>query len=434
MPDTDRRPLLLANALLVDPASGRQMHGGLLLEGGLIRDCGPGVVASAVSDEAHVHECHGAVVAPGLVDMRVHMGEPGAEYRETLKSLSAAAAAGGVTTLVTMPDTDPIVDEAAIVDFVLRRARATASVRVHPAAALTKGMAGREMTEIGLLKDAGAVLFTDATKSVMNAQVLRRTLSYGAMFDALFMQHLEEPALVGEGVVSEGEFATRMGLPGVPREAETIVLERDMRLVRMTGGRYHASVVTCPESLEVLRAAKRAGLRVSAGTSINHLTLNENDIGEYRTFLKLSPPLRTEDERLALVNALAEGLIDVIVSDHNPQDVEMKRQPFAECANGAIGVETMLSAGLRLVHAGKVSLTRLLNAMSTRPAELLGLPGGRLEPGAPADVIVVDPELPWVVDAEKLRSRCKNTPFDEARMTGKVLMTVVAGRVVFEGD
>ncbi len=434
MPDTDRRPLLLANALLVDPASGRQMHGGLLLEGGLIRDCGPGVVASAVSDETHVHECHGAVVAPGLVDMRVHMGEPGAEYRETLKSLSAAAAAGGVTTLVTMPDTDPIVDEAAIVDFVLRRARATASVRVHPAAALTKGMAGREMTEIGLLKDAGAVLFTDATKSVMNAQVLRRTLSYGAMFDALFMQHLEEPALVGEGVVSEGEFATRMGLPGVPREAETIVLERDMRLVRMTGGRYHASVVTCPESLEVLRAAKRAGLRVSAGTSINHLTLNENDIGEYRTFLKLSPPLRTEDERLALVDALAEGLIDVIVSDHNPQDVEMKRQPFAECANGAIGVETMLSAGLRLVHAGKVSLTRLLNAMSTRPAELLGLPGGRLEPGAPADVIVFDPELPWVVDAEKLRSRCKNTPFDEARMTGKVLMTVVAGRVVFEGE
>jgi len=434
MPDTDRRPLLLANALLVDPASGRQMHGGLLLEGGLIRDCGPGVVASAVSDETHVHECHGAVVAPGLVDMRVHMGEPGAEYRETLKSLSAAAAAGGVTTLVTMPDTDPIVDEAAIVDFVLRRARATASVRVHPAAALTKGMAGREMTEIGLLKDAGAVLFTDATKSVMNAQVLRRTLSYGAMFDALFMQHLEEPALVGEGVVSEGEFATRMGLPGVPREAETIVLDRDMRLVRMTGGRYHASVVTCPESLEVLRAAKLAGLRVSAGTSINHLTLNENDIGEYRTFLKLSPPLRTEDERLALVDALAEGLIDVIVSDHNPQDVEMKRQPFAECANGAIGVETMLSAGLRLVHAGKVSLTRLLNAMSTRPAELLGLPGGRLEPGAPADVIVFDPELPWVVDAEKLRSRCKNTPFDEARMTGKVLMTIVAGRVVFEGD
>lgn len=434
MPETDRRPLLLTNALLVDPASGTEQKGGLLIEGGMIRDLGPGVVASAVSEATEVRDCHGAIVAPGLVDMRVHMGEPGAEYRETLKSLSAAAAAGGVTTVVTMPDTDPVVDEAAIVDFVLRRARATASIRVHPAAALTKGMAGKEMTEFALLKDAGAVLFTDATRSVMNAQVLRRALSYGAMFDTLFMQHLEEPTLVGEGVVTEGEFASRLGLPGVPREAETIVLERDMRLVKMAGGRYHASVVTCPESLDVLRRAKAQGLSVSAGTSINHLCLNENDIGEYRTFLKVSPPLRTEDERLALVQALAEGLVDVIVSDHNPQDVEMKRQPFVECANGAIGVETLLSAGLRLVHSGHVKLTRLLHAMSTRPAELLGLPGGRLERGAPADVIVFDPELPWVVDAAKLHSRCRNTPFDEARMSGKVLLTVVAGRIVYESQ
>lgn len=432
MPETDRRPLLLTNALLVDPASGTEQKGGLLIEGGMIRDLGPGLVASAVSEGTVVHDCHGAVVAPGLVDMRVHMGEPGAEYRETLKTLSAAAAAGGVTTVITMPDTDPVVDEAAIVDFVLRRARATASVRVHPAAALTKGLAGKEMTEIGLLMEAGAVMFTDATKSVMNAQVLRRALSYGGMFNALFMQHLEEPTLTGEGVVMEGEFASRMGLPGVPREAETIVLERDMRIVKMAGGRYHASVVTCPDSLDVLRAAKKAGLTVTAGTSINHLSLNENDIGAYRTFLKLSPPLRTEDERLALVAAVAEGLVDVIVSDHNPQDVEMKRQPFVECANGAIGVETMLSAGLRLVHSGDMPLTRLLHAMSTRPAELLGLPGGRLERGAPADVIVFDPDLPWIVDAAQLHSRCRNTPFDEARMSGKVLTTIVAGRVVHE--
>ena len=432
MPETDRRPLLLTNALLVDPASGTERKGGLLIEGGMIRDLGPGLVASAVSEGTEVRDCHGAVVAPGLVDMRVHMGEPGAEYRETLKTLSAAAAAGGVTTVITMPDTDPVVDEAAIVDFVLRRARATASVRVHPAAALTKGLAGKEMTEIGLLMEAGAVMFTDATKSVMNAQVLRRALSYGGMFNALFMQHLEEPTLTGEGVVTEGEFASRMGLPGVPREAETIVLERDMRIVKMAGGRYHASVVTCPDALDVLRAAKKAGLTVTAGTSINHLSLNENDIGAYRTFLKLSPPLRTEDERLALVAAVAEGLVDVIVSDHNPQDVEMKRQPFVECANGAIGVETMLPAGLRLVHAGHMPLTRLLHAMSTRPAELLGLPGGRLERGAPADVIVFDPDLPWVVDTAQLHSRCRNTPFDEARMSGKVLTTIVAGRVVYE--
>ncbi|HRK24605.1 MAG TPA: dihydroorotase [Beijerinckiaceae bacterium] len=432
MPDTDRRPLLLTNARLVDPASATEQKGGVLIEGGIIRDLGPGLVASAVSDETHVHDCHGAVVAPGLVDLRVHVGEPGAEDRETLRTLSQAAAAGGVTTVVTMPDTDPAVDEPAIVDFVLRRARATASIRVHPAAALTKGLAGKEMTEIGLLLEAGAVAFTDATRSVMNAQVLRRALGYGSMFNALVMQHLEEPTLVGEGVVSEGEFASRMGLPGVPREAETIVLERDMRLVRMTGGRYHASVVTCPDSLDVLARAKAAGLPVTAGTSINHLSLNENDIGEYRTFLKLAPPLRTEDERLALVAALADGLIDVIVSDHNPQDVEAKRQPFVECANGAVGVETMLAAGLRLVHSGHVSLTRLLNAMSTRPAELIGVPGGRLERGAPGDVIVFDPDMPWVVDAEKLHSRCRNTPFDEARMSGKVLMTIVAGRVVYE--
>ena len=432
MPETDRRPLLLTNALLVDPATGTERRGGLLIEGGMIRDLGPGLVESAVSDGTHVHDCHGAVVAPGLVDMRVHMGEPGAEYRETLKTLSAAAAAGGVTTVITMPDTDPVVDEAAIVDFVLRRARATGIVRIHPAAALTKGLGGKEMTEFGLLKEAGAVLFTDATRTVTNAQVLRRALSYGTMFDVLVMQHLEEPSLVGEGVVTEGEFASRMGLPGVPREAETIPLERDMRIVRMTGGRYHAAVVTCPESLDVLARAKAAGLRVTAGTSINHLSLNENDIGEYRTFLKLSPPLRTEDERLALVAAVADGTVDVIVSDHNPQDVETKRQPFVECANGAIGVETMLAAGLRLVHSGHLTLARLLHAMSTRPADLLGLPGGRLERGAPADVIVFDPDLPWVVDATQLHSRCRNTPFDEARMTGRVLLTVVAGRVVYE--
>ncbi|HRK67419.1 MAG TPA: dihydroorotase [Hyphomonas sp.] len=432
MPQTDRRPLLLANAELVDPASGTVQRGGLLIEDGLIRDLGPGLVASSVGEGTEIRDCHGAVVAPGLVDMRVHVGEPGAEYRETLKSVSEAAAAGGVTTIVVMPDTDPVLDDPTIIDFVMRRARATASIRVHPAAALTKGLAGKEMTEIGLLQEAGAVCFTDATRSVMNAQVVRRALSYGGMFDALIVQHLEDPNLTGEGVVTEGEFASRMGLPGAPREAETIVLERDVRLVRLAGGRYHASAVTCPQSLEVLRAAKAAGLPVTAGTTINHLTLNQNDIGEYRTFLKIAPPLRTEDERLALVEGLADGTVDVIVSDHNPQDVEAKRQPFVECANGAIGVETMLSAGLRLVHAGQVSLPCLLRAMSTRPAELLGLPGGRLERGAPADVMVLDPELPWLVDAAKLKSRCRNTPFDEARMSGKVLATIVAGRIVYE--
>ncbi|HVL72670.1 MAG TPA: dihydroorotase, partial [Beijerinckiaceae bacterium] len=381
---------------------------------------------------ARVLDCGGQVLAPGLVDLRAFVGEPGAEHRETFRSLSEAAAAGGVTTVVTMPDTDPAVDEPAIVDFVLRRARDTAIVRIHPAAALTKGLAGREMTEIGLLSEAGAVAFTDGARAVTNAQVMRRALTYAADFGALVMHHPLDPDLVGDGVMNEGELAARLGLLGIPREAETVMLERDMRLVRLTGGRYHAALVSCADSVEILRRAKEAGLPVTAGVSIAHLTLNENDIGDYRTFLKLAPPLRAEDDRQAMIAALAEGLVDAIVSDHNPQDVETKRLPFAEAANGAVGIETMLSAALRLVHGGRVGLPRLLKTLSTRPAEILGLPGGRLASGAPADLILFDPEAPYVLDKQDLRSRSKNSPFDEARMEGRVLLTLVGGRIVYD--
>jgi len=262
--------------------------------------------------------------------------------------------------------------------------------------------------------------------------VMRRALTYAGDFDALIVHHTEDPDLVGDGVMNEGEFAARLGLIGIPKAAETVLLERDIRLVALTGGRYHAASLTCAESLEVLARAKDAGLAVTASASINHATLNENDIGPYRTFLKLAPPLRAEDDRKALVQALAAGLIDVVMSDHNPQDVETKRLPFAEAAPGAIGLETMLSAGLRLVHAGEVELLALLRAMSSRPAELLGLPGGSLRAGAPADVIVVDGDMPWVLDPAELKSKCKNTPFDEARMTGRVVRTIVAGRTVYE--
>jgi dihydroorotase len=288
------------------------------------------------------------------------------------------------------------------------------------------------MTEIGLLKAAGAVAFTDGDNSVMNALVMRRALTYARDFDALIVHHTEDPNLVGEGVMNEGEFASRLGLFGIPNASEAVVLERDMRLVALTGGRYHAASLTCIDSLDILKRAKEAGLQVTASASINHLTLNENDIGPYRTFLKLSPPLRTEDDRLALVAAVASGLIDVIMSDHNPQDVEVKRLPFAEAEAGAIGLETMLSAGLRLVHAGEVELKTLIRAMSTRPAELLGLPGGSLRPGSPADVIVIDLDTPWVLDPADLKSQCKNTPFDEARFTGRVARTIVGGRTVYE--
>jgi dihydroorotase len=379
---------------------------------------------------SEVFDCKGKVVAPGLIDMRAFIGEPGAGHRETLASASEAAAAGGVTTIICQPDTSPAIDDPATVDYVLRRARDTAIVHVHPMAALTKGLAGEEMTEIGLLKAAGAVAFTDGAKSVTNAQVLRRALIYAGDYDALIVHHTEDPSLIGDGVMNEGEFAARLGLLGIPKAAETIMLERDLRLVALTGGRYHAASVTCAESLEVLKRAKDAGLNVSASASINHIALNENDVGPYRTFLKVAPPLRSEDDRKLLVEALASGLIDVVMSDHNPQDVETKRLPFAEAAAGAIGIETMLSAGLRLVHNSELNLTAFLRATSTRPAELLGLPGGTLKNGAPADVIVIDADEPWVLDPADLKSKCKNTPFDEARMLGRVTRTIVAGRTV----
>jgi dihydroorotase len=422
------RPLLLTNARLIDPSRDLDMRGGLLITDGVIRDTQQNIGAP---DGAEIVDCAGGIVAPGLVDMRAFVGEPGASYRETFASASEAAAAGGITTIICQPDTSPVIDNSATVDFVLRRARDTAIVNIHPMAALTKGMAGQVMTEFGLLKAAGAVAFTDGAHSVTNAQVMRRALTYARDFDALIVHHTEDPNLVGEGVMNEGEFSTRLGLIGIPAAAEAMMLERDIRLVALTGGRYHAASVTCRESLDILERARDAGLAVSASASINHLALNENDIGPYRTFLKTSPPLRTEDDRTALVAAVASGLVDVAMSDHNPQDVETKRLPFAEAAVGAIGLETMLSAGLRLVHNEEIGIATLLRAMSTRPAELLGLPGGTLRAGSPADVIVIDPNEPWVLDPADLKSQCKNTPFDEARFTGRVRQTIVGGRSVY---
>jgi len=432
MPLSDRRPILLADARIVDPSRDLDFTGDLLLADGLVRDAKRGIHASGVPEGTEIIDCRGKLLAPGLIDMRAFVGEPGAGHRETLASASHAAAAGGVATIVCQPDTNPAIDDPAIVDFVLRRARDTAIVHVHPMAALTKGCAGQEMAEMGLLKAAGAIAFSDGSRSVVNAKVMRRVLTYARDFDALVVHHTEDPDLAGDGVMNEGEFAARLGLVGVPSTAETIMLERDIRLVALTEGRYHAASLTCAPSFEVLRRAKEAGLAITASCSVNHLTLNENDIGSYRTFFKMSPPLRAESDRAALVAAVAEGLIDVVMSDHSPQDVEVKRLPFAEAAPGAIGLETMLAAALRLVHNGDVGLATLLKAMSSRPAELLGLPSGTLRPGAPADVIVVDLDVPWVFDAANLKSKCKNSPFDDARLQGRVVRTIIAGRTVYE--
>ena len=369
---------------------------------------------------------------PGLVDMRVFVGEPGGEHRETLETASRAAAAGGVTAIVTMPDTNPVIDDPALVDFVFRRARDTAVVRVHPMAAMTRGLAGEELAEFGLLQEAGAVAFTEGRHSVKSAKVMRNALTYARDFDALIVHHVEDADLARGGVMNEGETATRLGLPGVPREAETIMLDRDIRIARMTGGRYHAAQISCEPAVSALRRAKLAGNGVTAGAAIAHLSLERERRRRLSHLLQdvAAAPLRGRPQ--ALVEALADGTIDVVCSAHDPQDVEGKRQPFAEAADGAVGLETMLAAGLRLVHSGDVPLLRLIEAMSTKPAKLLGLEAGTLAPGAPADLIVVDLDMPWIVKEEELRSRSKNTAFEGARMSGKVLRTMVGGRTVYE--
>ena len=425
-------PIAFVNARLIDPVQETETRGGLIVIDGVIAGVGSAVTRDQLPAKARVIDCEGDVVSPGLVDMRAFVGEPGAEHRETIASASAAAAAGGVTTLITRPDTNPPVDDPAVVDFILRRARDDAKVRVHPAAALTKGLGGEEIAEIGLLAEAGAIAFCDGAHSVADARTMRGAMTYARDFDALVAPVCEDRSLSREGVMAEGLRASWLGLPGVPREAETIVLERDLRLVALTGARYHAALISNRLSLEAMARARHAGWPATCGVSINHLTLNELDVGDYRTFLKLMPPLRAEDERVALVEAVSAGLIDIICSDHDPQDVETKRLPFAEAAAGAIGVETMLSASLRLVAGGHVTLPRLIRAMTARPAEILRLPVGRLAVGAPADVIRFDPDEPYVLDPGSLHSRCRNTPFDAARLEGRVKMTLVAGRVAHE--
>lgn len=428
---SDPEATVFLNARLIDPASGRDEPGGLLVRDAVIADLG-GHLRRNAPDGAKVIDCQGHVLAPGLIDCQVFTGDPGQEHRETLKTASFAAAAGGVTTIVCMPDTEPVIDQVALVDYVQRRARERAIVNVHIMAALTRGLKGEEIAEIGLLQRAGAIAFSNGKSSVANSRVMRNALLYSKDFGALVVHHTEDPFLSAGAAMNSGEVATRIGLPGVHKAAETIVVERDVRLVELTGGRYHASTLSCAESLAVIRHAKARKLPVTCGVSINHLTLNENDIGPYRTFFKIRPPLRAEDDRVAMVRGLAAGDIDVIVSSHDPQDADVKRRPFAEAADGAIGLETLLAAALRLHHNGEVQLLPLLRAMTINPAKLLGLPSGRLEKGAPADLLLFDPDVPWVVDREQLRSRSKNSPFDESKMQGRVLRTIVAGKCVYQ--
>jgi dihydroorotase len=424
------RPVVISNARVVDPASERDAPGAVLIENGRIAGIADGA-PQGVPDGAEIIDARGLVVAPGLIDMRVFTGEPGHEYRETLASAGEAAAAGGVTSFVLMPDTAPVIDDGALVDFLLRRAGATAAVNILPAAAITRGLKGEAITEFGLLKEAGAVALTDGRHSIQSAGLLRAAFTYAANFDMPVIHHLADHTLVGDGVMNEGTLATVSGLKGIPIEAETIPLARDLQLAALTGVRYHAAQVSTGAAAELLAAAKHRTGGISAGISINNLALNENDVAPYRTFFKLSPPLRSEDDRRAVVEALKSGAIDVIHSGHDPQDTEVKRQPFAEASDGAIGLETLLAAALRLVHSGDVPLLTVLRAMTSRPAEILGLASGRLAIGAPADLVIIDPEFPWVVSETALRSRSRNTAFEGARMQGAAMHTFVAGKRVF---
>ena len=424
------RPVVIANARIIDPATNRDTAGAVLVEDGRIAGIANGA-PQGVPEGAERYDARGMVVAPGLIDMRVFTGEPGHEYRETLASAAEAAAAGGVTSFVLMPDTTPVIDDGALVDFILRRAQATASVNILPAAAITKGLDGEQITEFGLLKEAGAVALTDGRHSIQSAGLLRSAFGYARNFDLPIIHHVADRSLVGDGVMNEGTLATVSGLKGIPIEAETIPLARDLQLAALTDVRYHAAQISTGAAVELVAAAKRRSNAISAGISINNLALNENDVAPYRTFFKLAPPLRSEDDRQAVIEGLRSGAIDVIHSAHDPQDSEVKRQPFAEASDGAVGLETLLAAALRLVHSGDVALLTVLRAMTSRPAEILGLDSGRLGVGAPADLIVFDPEFPWVVKEGALRSRSRNTAFEGARMQGAVMHSFVAGRPVF---
>ncbi|PYC47789.1 dihydroorotase [Litorivita pollutaquae] len=425
---TPAQTTLLINARLIDPEAQTDHTGWLLITAeGTIAETGTGAPPKA--DQAF--DLDGKCLAPGIIDIGVKVGEPGERHKESFRSAGMAAAAGGVTTMVTRADTTPVIDSPEVLEFATRRANEAAPVRVFSMAALTKGRAGQEMTEIGFLMDAGAVAFSDGDRVTTNTKIFSRALTYARSLGALVIAHPQEPILSKGAAVTSGKFASLRGLPAVSPMAERMGLDRDIALLEMTRARYHADQITTRRALPALERAKNNGLDITAGTSIHHLTLNELDVADYRTFFKVKPPLREEEDRLATVEAVGSGLIDIISSMHTPQDEESKRLPFEEAASGAVALETFLPAALRLYHDGSLSLPQLFRAMALNPAKRLGLASGRLAKGAPADLIVFDPDAPFILDRFALHSKSKNTPFDGAKMQGRVRATLVGGMPVF---
>lgn len=414
---------LLTNAKVIDPLTETISDGEVMFEDGII-------IPKETADETI--DCQGQYVSPGLIDLGVKVGEPGERHKESYKSAGASAAAGGVTTIVTRPDTIPAIDTPEVLEFIRRRAQEVCPVNVFHMVALTKERAGREMTEIGFLKDAGAIAFTDFNNVVKNSKILSRALSYAKSLDALVIGHPQDPDLSEESSATSGKFASLRGLPSVTPLAERMALDRDMALVELTGVQYHFDQITTARSIPALERAKRNGHKVTAGTSIHHLTLNELDVADYRSFFKLNPPLRSENDRMAIINALNSGVIDIVSSFHTPQDEESKRLPFETAAAGAVGLETLLPASLQLFHSQSVSLGKLIRTMTLNPAILLNLPSGRITPGAPADLIIFDADIPFILDRETLKSKSKNTPYDGQKLQGKVRRTIVSGKTIFE--
>ncbi len=419
------------NARLLDPASGTDAPGGVLTEGEHILDAGAGLFTDGAPSGAEVVDCQGACLAPGLVDIRMHTGEPGQEHKETLATAGRAAVAGGVTSMVCLPNTEPVIDDMSTVEFVARRARKHGLAKVYCYGAVTKGLEGKELSEMGMLAESGAVAFTDGLKAVADARVMRRALDYAGTFGFLIVQHAEEPALAKGGMMTSGETATRLGLDGMPAQAEVIMVERDIRLVEMTGSRLHFAHLSTGDSLDAVRRAKARGLNITCDTAPPYFALNEMAVGDYRTFAKLSPPLRTEEDRQAVIAGLLDGTIDAIASDHLPEDEESKRLPFAEAAFGGTGLETLLAVTLELVHNGQMELLAALDLITAKPAKLMGLSAGALVAGAAADLVLFDPEAGWKVTEGRLHSKSKNSPFDGRPVQGQVLRTVVDGRSVF---
>lgn len=415
------------NARLVDPAARLDEPGGVLVEDGRILDSGPGLFRDGRPADANMVDCSGYCLLPGVVDIRVHLPQPAGLHRDTLETAGSAAAASGVTSIVCLPDTDPPVDNLAVADSIARRARDTATVKVYSYGAVTRALDGAEITEFATLGEAGVLAFTDGDRAVGNAMVMRRALSYAATFGALVVQHPEEPDLARDGCMNEGAVATRLGLPGIPAAAEVMIIERDLRLVELTGARYHAAHLSTARAVEAVRGAKAAGLPVTCDTAPQYFLLTDEAVGDYRTFAKVSPPLRGEADRLAVIEGLRDGTIDVIASDHRPHNDDAKRQPFAQAECGIVGLETLLPLTLALGHDAGIGLVDLMARLTSAPAGLMGLEQGRLSPGRPADFIVLDPDVAWRVDVDALRTAARNSPFDGFPARGRILGTVVDG-------